>query len=324
TVNLGKERIPVTVRFAREYRDNPEALRDLIVTVGSRNVPLREVAELVYVSGPAMIRSEGGFPVSYVTFENSRYSEGRILTLLEDDLARARQSGKLKLPDGSGLELAGTFIDQRRAEKRLMLIVPLSLLIILLILYFQFRDRLVVLIVLSGVVVAAAGGFILLWLFSQGWFMDFSVYGRNMRDVFQIHPVNLSVAVWVGFLALAGIATDDGVVMASRIVQLLKSHPPQSRDEIRELIVRAGNQRIRGCISTTATTVLALLPVLSSSGRGSDLMIPMAIPVFGGMIFEIFTMLVVPFLYTLLLEVRLFFSEKPKPVVASPAEEMPV
>ncbi|MBU1244441.1 efflux RND transporter permease subunit, partial [Myxococcota bacterium] len=301
TVNLGKERIPVTVRFAREYRDNPEALRDLIVTVGSRNVPLREVAELVYVSGPAMIRSEGGFPVSYVTFENSRYSEGRILTLLEDDLARARQSGKLKLPDGSGLELAGTFIDQRRAEKRLMLIVPLSLLIILLILYFQFRDRLVVLIVLSGVVVAAAGGFILLWLFSQGWFMDFSVYGRNMRDVFQIHPVNLSVAVWVGFLALAGIATDDGVVMASRIVQLLKSHPPQSRDEIRELIVRAGNQRIRGCISTTATTVLALLPVLSSSGRGSDLMIPMAIPVFGGMIFEIFTMLVVPFLYTLLL-----------------------
>ncbi len=323
TVNIGQERIPVTVRLAREYRDNPEALKNLIVAVGSRNVPLQEVAEVNYVSGPAMIRSEGGFPVSYVTFENSRYSEGRILELLEADLAAARKSGELALPAGSGMELAGTFMDQRRAEKRLKMIIPLSLLSILLILYFQFRDPVVVLIVLSGVVVAGAGGFILLWLFGQGWFLDFSVFGRNMRDVFQVHPVNLSVAVWVGFLALAGIATDDGVVMASRIIQLLKNHHPENHDEIRELIVRAGNQRIRGCISTTATTVLALLPVLSSSGRGSDLMIPMAIPVFGGMVFEIFTMLIVPYLYSMLLEFRLFFSRKPAPVPAAPAEELP-
>lgn len=322
TVNVGRESIPVTVRFAREFRDSPGALGDLLVTVGAYSVPLREVARVEYAGGPAMIRSEGGFPVSYVTFENSRHFEGRVLELLEKDLARARQSGKLNLPGGTSLEPAGTFLDQRRAEQRLRLIIPLSLAIILLILYFQFRDIAVVLIVLSGVVVAAAGGFILLWLFGREGFLDFTVYGRNLRDVFQIRPVSLSVSVWVGFLALAGIATDDGVVMASRIGQLLAEQPPQNRAGIRERIVQAGRQRIRGCISTTATTVLALLPVLTSSGRGSDLMIPMAIPVFGGMMLEIFTMLVVPVLYSLLLEMRLAFS--PNPAGGASAKADPV
>ena len=138
----------------------------------------------------------------------------------------------------------------------------------------------------------------MIWLYGQGWFMDFSIGGINFRELFQMKPVFLSVAVWVGFIALFGIATDDGVLMTTYMEQVHEKNKPQTVEEIRQSVIEAGTKRIRPCLMTTATTILALLPVLTSSGRGSDVMIPMAIPAFGGMTIEIITMFVVPVLYS--------------------------
>ncbi|MFP4581480.1 MAG: efflux RND transporter permease subunit, partial [Candidatus Sumerlaeia bacterium] len=187
--------------------------------------------------------------------------------------------------------------------------LPLALFIIFMILFFLFRSTAVSAIVFSGVAVAWSGGFILLWLYGQRWFMDFSIFGANLRETFQVKPINLSVAIWVGFLALFGIATDAGVVIASYIRQRLELMGESTRENIRAAILEAGRLRILPCMMTTATTILALLPVLTSTGRGSDILVPMAIPVFGGMLLQVFTTLVVPVLYCLWEEFRLLFKK---------------
>ena len=126
--------------------------------------------------------------------------------------------------------------------------------------------------------------------------MDFTIAGQNMRTLFDIHTINLSVAVWVGFIALFGIATDDGVLMGTYIHQVFEEENPQTKQEIIETVVKAGLKRIRPAAMTTASTLIALLPVLSSTGKGADIMVPMAIPTFGGMLIQTMTMLVVPVL----------------------------
>ena len=173
------------------------------------------------------------------------------------------------------------------------------------ILYFQFRSTATTLFVFSGVFVAWSGGFLMLWLYGQDWFLDFSVFGENMRDLFHVRAYNLSVAVWVGFLAVFGIATDDGVVMGTYLEQSLKNRSPSSVADVREAVVAAGKRRIRPCLMTVATTILALIPVLTSTGRGSDVMVPMAIPSFGGMAVALITVLIVPTLYCLKEELKL-------------------
>jgi Cu(I)/Ag(I) efflux system membrane protein CusA/SilA len=145
----------------------------------------------------------------------------------------------------------------------------------------------------------------MLWLYAQHWFMDFSLFGTPIRELFHIHSINLSVAVWVGFLALFGVATDDGVIMATYLDRSFAGRSFTSVEEIRQATIEAGKLRIRPCLMTTATTVLALLPVLTSTGRGSDIMIPMAIPSFGGMILATITVLTVPVLYCAIRERRL-------------------
>ena len=181
-----------------------------------------------------------------------------------------------------------------RATKRLSIVVPLSLLVILLLLYFQFRTVTASLIHFSGVFVAFAGGFIMLWLYGQDWFMNFSIAGINLRDLFQMHPINLSVAVWVGFIALFGIATNDGVIMGTYIHQTFEQRHPGTVHEVREAVIAAGLKRVRPAMMTTAVAVIALLPVLTSTGKGADIMVPMAIPTFGGMIIQVMTIFVVP------------------------------
>ena len=145
----------------------------------------------------------------------------------------------------------------------------------------------------------------MIWLYGQDWFMNFSFFGENIRSLFQMHPINLSVAVWVGFIALFGIATDDGVVMATYLDQTYSKNRPENKESLRETIIEAGKKRIRPCLMTTATTLLALLPILTSTGRGSDIMIPMAIPAFGGMLIALITLFVVPVLYSLRAEFKL-------------------
>jgi Cu(I)/Ag(I) efflux system membrane protein CusA/SilA len=136
----------------------------------------------------------------------------------------------------------------------------------------------------------------MLWLYSQPWFLNFSVAGINLRDMFQIHTINLSVAVWVGFIALFGIATDDGVLMGTYIHQVFEERNPKTVEEVREAVVIAGSKRVRPAMMTSAVAIIALLPILSSTGKGADIMVPMAIPTFGGMIIQIMTMFVVPIL----------------------------
>jgi Cu(I)/Ag(I) efflux system membrane protein CusA/SilA len=114
--------------------------------------------------------------------------------------------------------------------------------------------------------------------------------------LFQIHTINLSVAVWVGFIALFGIATDDGVIMGTYIHQVFDKIKPSTVNEVREAVVIAGHKRVRPAMMTAAVAIIALLPVLSSTGKGSDIMVPMAIPTFGGMVIQIMTMFVVPIL----------------------------
>jgi Cu(I)/Ag(I) efflux system membrane protein CusA/SilA len=134
----------------------------------------------------------------------------------------------------------------------------------------------------------------MIWLYGQDWFLNFTIADVNLRDMFQMHPINLSVAVWVGFIALFGIATDDGVMMGTYIHQTFEEKKPSTVHEVREAVVEAGKKRIRPAMMTTAVAVIALLPVLSSTGKGADIMIPMAIPTFGGMIIQVMTVFVVP------------------------------
>jgi Cu(I)/Ag(I) efflux system membrane protein CusA/SilA len=294
----GRERFPVRLRYPRELRDNPEALAALLIpTATGAQIPLSEVADIDYTKGAQMIQSENTFLTGYIIFDKTAgKAEVEVVNeaarLLKEKLA----SGSLQLPKGVSYAFAGNYEQQQRAEKRLLIVIPLCLLAILLILYFRFRTLTASLIHFSGVFVAFAGGFILLWLYGEPWFMNFSVGGTNMRDLFQMQPVNLSIAVWVGFIALFGIATDDGVLMGTYIHETFKAERPQTREEIREAVVHAGLRRVRPAAMTTATALIALLPVLSSTGKGSDIMIPMAIPTFGGMLIQSMTMFIVPVL----------------------------
>jgi Cu(I)/Ag(I) efflux system membrane protein CusA/SilA len=212
-------------------------------------------------------------------------------------LADESAAGRFTVPAGVSYTFAGTYQDQLRAARTLRLVLPLALAVIFLILYFQFRSVPRTLIVFSGIAVAWAGGFIMIWLYGQPWFGDFAVFGVNMRELFQLQTINLSVAIWVGFLALFGIAVDDGVVMMTYLRQSSEERAPGTPAEIREATVQAGLRRVRPCLMTSATTVLALLPVLTATGRGADIMIPMAIPTVGGMSLALLTMFTVPVLF---------------------------
>jgi Cu(I)/Ag(I) efflux system membrane protein CusA/SilA len=292
----GRERFPLRVRYARELRDNPEDLKRILVpSMNGVQIPLGEIADIDYTRGAQMIRSENTFLVGFVIFDKI---EGKAEVDVVEEATKIVKgkidSGEIKLPLGVTYKFAGNYENQLRATKRLAVVVPLSLIMILLLLYFQFRTITASFIHFSGVFVAFSGGFIMLWLYGQDWFMNFSVAGLNLRDMFQMHTINLSVAVWVGFIALFGIATNDGVIMGTYIHQVFEDMKPATVHEVREAVIMAGKKRVRPAMMTTAVAVIALLPVLSSTGKGADIMVPMAIPTFGGMVIQVMTVFVVP------------------------------
>lgn len=295
----GRERYNIRARYAREWRDNIEAMkRVLIPTPTGQQIPLGELATIEYRPGPMMIRGENTFLVGYVLLDKKDgFSEVTVVEHADNFLKEKIASGELKVPSGVSYQFSGSYENQIRAEKRLAIVVPLVLAVIFLILYFQFRSTSTSLMIFSAIALAFAGGFLMLWLYSESWFMDFFLFGTNMRELFQMKTYNLSVAVWVGFIALFGIATDDGVVISTYLMQSFEKHKPENIDEVRKAVLDAGMKRVRPCLMTTATTLLALLPILTSSGRGADIMIPMAIPAFGGMAVALITLFVVPVLY---------------------------
>ena len=130
-------------------------------------------------------------------------------------------------------KFTGSYENQVRAEKRLGIVLPIALFAIWLILYFQFKRVATTVLVFSGILFAWSGGFILLWLYGQPWFLDFSIFGHNLRDLFQMGTINLSVAVWVGFLALFGIATDNGVIVCTYLQQIFRERKPRTIESIR-------------------------------------------------------------------------------------------
>ncbi|SMO64033.1 efflux RND transporter permease subunit [Gracilimonas mengyeensis] len=295
----GRERYPIRVRFARELRDNPDVLGELLVpTKTGAQVPLAQLAEITYRQGPQAIKSEDTFLVGYVIFDKvDGYAEVEVVENARREIEEWEEAGDLVIPAGINFEFAGDYENQVRAEKRLGVILPIALVIIFLIMYFQFKSVATTSMIFSSIFVAWAGGFLLVWLYGQGWFLNFELFGQNLRDLFQMGTVNLSVAVWVGFIALFGIAADGGVVMATYLDQLFDRKKPQTSAELREVVIEASTRRIRPTLMTTATTILALLPVLTSTGRGSDIMVPMAIPSVGGMFLQVITLLVIPVLY---------------------------
>ena len=292
----GRERFPLRVRYARELRDNPDDIkRILIPAMNGVQIPLGEIADIDYTRGAQMIRSENTFLVGYVIFDKiENKAEVDVVQEADKILKEKLSTGAIVLPAGVTYKFAGNYEHQVRATKRLAIVVPISLILILLLLFFQFRTVTASFIHFSGVFVAFSGGFIMLWLYGQGWFMNFPVAGINLRDLFQMHIINLSVAVWVGFIALFGIATNDGVIMGTYIHQVFENKKPANVHDVREAVVLAGKKRVRPAMMTTAVAVIALLPVLSSTGKGADIMVPMAIPLFGGMIIQVMTVFVVP------------------------------
>ncbi|QEG41306.1 efflux RND transporter permease subunit [Roseimaritima ulvae] len=308
----GRERFPVRVRYARELRDDLESLeRILVPTPMGSQIPLGQLADIRYTRGPQVIKSEDTFLLGYVLFDK-KAGEAEV-DVVEDAQAFLQSkidSGEFTLPAGVTYTFAGNYENQIRSQKTLSIVLPLALGIIFLILYLQFKSAITTSLVFSGILIAWAGGFIMLWLYGTEWFLDFSILGTNMRELFQVKTINLSVAVWVGFLALFGIASDDGVVIASYLDESFRKDRIENAQHAREATVTAGMRRVRPCLMTTATTILALIPILTSTGRGSDIMVPMAIPSFGGMVIAIITMFIVPVLYCSAMEWKLKFGIK--------------
>jgi Cu(I)/Ag(I) efflux system membrane protein CusA/SilA len=275
----GRERYPIRVRYKRDLRNSIEELkRVLVATPNGQHIPITQLAQIKVVTGPSMIQSENGLLRSTVQLN---VKDRDLIGFVEE--AKSKIEKEVELPSGYSIQWAGQFENQVRANKRLMILVPISLLVNLLIIYFGFRSFSLSAIVFTSVPIAASGGLLLLWL---GGF-------------------NTSVAVWVGFIALFGIAVDDGVVMMTFLRQAMKKNSPQNYQELKEVIKEAGKRRIRPLVMTTTTTVIALLPVMWSTGQGSEVMRPMAIPTLGGMAIALISLFVVPVIFSYVEEKKL-------------------
>jgi len=298
-VAMERARHPVRVRLMREHRDSIQAIKALrLVKPDESTVTLGEVADVRYRAGPQAIRSEDTYVMSFVLFDRQPGLAEVDVVEAARALLQERIDGKtLRVPDGVSFKFAGSYENQLRSERRLMILIPVALTLVLLLLYLQFRSLVVSLMVYSGVLICLAGGFILMWIYGWEGFLDFNLFGENMAELFRVGTINLSVAVWVGFIALLGIATDTGVVMATYLTQRFKEDPPRTREEIHERAIEAATRRVLPCLMTTATTALALLPVITSNGRGADVMVPMALPSLGGMLTILFSLIVVPVLF---------------------------
>ena len=258
----GRERYPIRVRYLREFREDiPELEKILLPTSTGAQVPLAQVLTIKSVLGPQEIKGERGLLVGYVTMNTRDRDEIGVVDDAEATLQAALRDGTLKLPAGYYWEWSGQFESQKRATARMQILVPATLFIMFVMLYLGFERWWIAPIIYFGILTSAAGGFIML-----AWW-----------------GANLSVAVWVGFLVLFGVADDDGVVISTYLEKIFDKLKPASVPEIREAVVQAGLKRIRPCLMTLSTTVFGLMPIFWTHGRGSDVMQPMAIPSVGGM-----------------------------------------
>ena len=284
----GRERYPIQVRFDRSVRERVDELdRIPVVTPTGEVVPLRDLASMTQVWGPGAINSEDARLVAHVAFSPAQQggdleTVAAVMRSLTQARRRAGEHPDQQVADGLyfppgrfELQAVGSFQNQVEANRRLMWIIPLVILINLLLHYLHFRDLPLSLVVFSGIPFAAAGGMIAV-----------AVMG-----------VAANTAMWVGFIALFGLAADDGIVFATYMKTSLERRTIRTVTDLREAIFDAGLKRVRPCLMTTVTTLAALVPVLLSTGRGADVARAMALPVFGGMLIEPLTSFIVPTLY---------------------------
>jgi Cu(I)/Ag(I) efflux system membrane protein CusA/SilA len=272
----GRERYPVNVRYKRELRDDPDRLkRVLIPTPSGAQIPLGQIAEMNITQGPPSIADEAGALAGLVSIAVS----GRDLRGYVQDAQRAVRE-RVTLPPGYRLIWAGQYEHLVRAEERLKLVVPVTIGIILLLLYLNFGSLTKSLIVLLSVPFAAIGAI---------WYLDYLGY-------------NLSVAVWVGIIALAGVAAETGVVMLVYLDEAYERRVREGRmatvQDLREAIMEGAVQRVRPKMMTVAAIMGGLLPIMWTTGTGADVMKRIAAPMIGGMVSStILTLIVIPVLY---------------------------
>jgi Cu(I)/Ag(I) efflux system membrane protein CusA/SilA len=257
----GRERYPISVRYAREFRDDPEILgRVLIATPSGAQVPLSQVTEIHSVLGPPMIRSEGGKLVGFVFVDTDRP--------IADYVAEARRvvEQEVVLPAGTRLAWVGQFKYFERAKERLKWVIPLTLGIVFLLLYFNTKSVTETVIVMLAVPFSLVGAI---------WLLYFLQY-------------NISVAVWVGIIALAGLDAETGVVMLLYLTlahgRALREGRLRDRADLKETIVEGAAKRLRPKLMTVATMIIGLVPVLWSTGTGADVMKRIAAPMIGGLV----------------------------------------
>ncbi|MCK5841788.1 MAG: efflux RND transporter permease subunit [Candidatus Sabulitectum sp.] len=302
----------IRVRYLKDFRDRTDDLeRVLVSSVNGIQYPLSMVAAITTEPGPAAIRSVSGDPVAYLMLNASGRDQGSLIQeadrvigdIIREERDMAPEERVLDLPEGYWYRWVGDWQNQQEARKRFILLLPLCLLSIFLLMYAEFKTFSVPAIIFAGSIpVAVSGGLLGLrfWPAVHNLLENAGLTGAAAPD-----QINITVAVVVGFIALLGICVDDGVLMASNITRIVQKAKPETVSQLRSIVVQAGTMRIRPAVMTTVTTIVALIPVLLASGRGSTLARPMAIPVFGGMILEFLSMLIVPVVYSWWLERKL-------------------
>ncbi|MFH1905260.1 MAG: CusA/CzcA family heavy metal efflux RND transporter [bacterium] len=275
----GRERYPVRIRYLRELRDSPEALNRIFVsTPNGEHIPLAQLAKLKKVLGPAVVNSENTLTYARV-FVNVNQEKVGLIDFVHNAQAAVKEkitSGELKLPSQYFISWSGQFESEMESRKRLIPSLIIALSIIMLLLYMAFKNFGALFILSTGIPVSLMGGIILLFLLG----------------------FKFSTAVWVGFIALFGVATDNAVVLLSTLDDLFKKKVPKTIEDIRQTVIAGGLLRVRPAMMTTVTTILALMPIMLSTGTGSEIMKPMASPTVGGLITATLSNLIlVPVLY---------------------------
>jgi Cu(I)/Ag(I) efflux system membrane protein CusA/SilA len=291
----GRERYPVRVRYLRELRERFDDLEHILVpTATGAHIPIGQLATIRYSLGPQELKSENGLLVGYVTMNTRDKDEVSVVEDAERQLRDAKrrsdeliasgrhQDATLVVPAGYYWKWSGQFENQQRATRRFSWLVPIVLLTMFVLIYMGLGRWWLALIVFFGIIVSAAGGFLMLYLWG----------------------VNLSVAVWVGFIALFGVTDDSSVVMLDFLEKKFAERVPTSIADIRSMVTEASLKRVRPLMMSTATTVVGLMPIFLTHGRGSDVMQPMAIPSVGGMAINLITLFIAPCVYCLVQEAK--------------------
>jgi Cu(I)/Ag(I) efflux system membrane protein CusA/SilA len=275
----GRERFPIAVRYERDFRDNPQALsRALIPTSTGAQIPITEVARVYFSRGPAMIRDEDGTLTGYVYLDLKTKDYGGFVNRADKLLKE-----KLVLPAGYTYRWAGEYEFELRAKERLKIILPVVFFVIFLLLYLVFKSAMEAAVLIFPTFYAMSGGLLLQWVLGY----------------------NFSVAVWVGYIALFGIAVETGVVMVVYLHEALQhrlaQETPLTEEDVERATIDGAVQRLRPKLMTVTAVILSLAPILWESGVGSDVMKPIAAPIVGGMITStIHVLILVPVFFLLI------------------------